>query len=258
MTILRSLRRLLSGHADRPVVAMLHPGRCGSTVLGVMLGDRPDVAWAGEIFHPSRFGDASPAPEAITARVRGVRDAHAGTGCVFAVKYLWSHDRGRLGVPLPELVDLLDGAGVTHYVALHRRNYLRRVVSGAVGRVKKSYHQRADAGPPELITLRLDPQEVPFGPPQPLLEVFGELEDGERELQAVLAGRRALWLTYEDDIEDDPATAYRDVCRFLGLAEHDVDARYRRTTPFPLDTVVENYEEIRRLLADGPYASFLD
>lgn len=258
MTLLRSLRRLARFGRPAPLVAMLHPGRCGSTVLGAMLGDRSDTAWGGEIFHPSRYAEAGPAPEALDGLVRQVREAHAGNAVVFAVKYLWSHDRGRLGMSLPELVAGLDEAGVTHYIALHRRNYLRRVVSGAVGRAKESYHQRVDAGPPELVTVRLDPERVPFGPSQPLLDVFRELEEGEEELRTVLAKRRVLWLTYEEDVEPGPAIAYREACRFLGLPGEEVEARYRRTTPFSFEEVVENHDQIRRLLAGGRYASFLD
>lgn len=59
-----ALRRLAPERAD--TVAMLHPGRCGSTVLGTMLGDRSDVHWDGEVFEPHR---RHPVPEVQAGRL---------------------------------------------------------------------------------------------------------------------------------------------------------------------------------------------
>lgn len=174
------------------------------------------------------------------------------------MKYLWSHHLRVLGVDLDDLVDALERGGTERWVLLHRRNYLRRVVSGAVGRERGSYHQRRADGPAELVQVTLDLDDVPFGPGAPLLDVFDELARGERELGELLAGRDTLWLTYEDDIEQDPRRAYERACEFLGLPVQDVDVRLRRTTPFPLSAVVSNLDEVRRALDGTRYAWMLD
>lgn len=230
---------------------MLHPGRCGSTVLATMLGDRDDVRWDGEIFEPHRSRpplrqvEAGLAPSGV---VGGRREEVEEAAYLFAVKYLWSHHLRVLDLDLPELVEELKAGGVDRWVLVHRRNHLRRVVSGAVGRARGSYHQRRSDGPSELVRVTLDLDDVPFGPGAPLLDVFEELERGERELRQLLDGQPTLWLTYEDDIERDPTVAYERVCDFLGLERRPVEVRLRRTTPFSLEDVLENHAEVSALL----------
>lgn len=254
-SVWQSLRQRLDSRGTPPTVAMLHSGRVGSTVLGTMLGDRDDCRWDGEPFEPSssrrvaEFEQGRPPSEVVALR----RAATPDTAYVLAVKYLWSHHLRVLELTLPALVEALSDGGVDHWVLVHRRNHLRRVVSGAVGRARGSYHQRSSDGPADLVTVRLDPQDVPFGPGAPLLDVFAELDRGRSELQRLLTDSRALWLTYEDDIEHDPTVAYRRVCDFLGLPAQEVDVRLRRTTPFPLSQVIENHDEIATLLRGTPH-----
>lgn len=254
--VMRTLRTSGGDHT----VALLHPGRCGSTVVGTMLGDREDVHWDGEIFEPNRrhpvpeLEAGLPAGEVLERR----RDQAPEGSYLYAVKYLWSHHLRVLGLELDELVDALERGGTERWVLLHRRNYLRRVVSGAVGRERGTYHQRRADGPAELVQVTLDVDDVPFGPGAPLLDVFAELARGERELGALLADRETLWLTYEDDIEQDPRRAYEQVCDFLGLPSEPVDVRLRRTTPFPLSDVVRNLDEVRQALDGTPHAWMLE
>lgn len=225
-----------------------------------MLGDRTDAVWDGELFEPRRRSkvpelEAGLSPHEVIRTRRGSNEDKA---YAFAVKYLWSHHLAVLGVDLPGLLELLEAGGVDHFVVIRRRNYLRRVVSGAVGRARGTYHQRISDGPSELTRVRLDLDGVPFGPGRPLFDVFEELARGERELGSILEGRRQLWLTYEDDIEDDPLVAYRRLCSFLGLPPQDVNVRLTRTTPFPLVDVLDNYDEVAAALATTPHAWMLE
>ena len=49
-------------------LAMFHMGRCGSTVLGQLLGAQGGVFWAGEIFEdmPQRYGMLSRHPQTVS------------------------------------------------------------------------------------------------------------------------------------------------------------------------------------------------
>ena len=78
-------------------------------------------------------------------------------------------------------IALTDRVGVSHYVTLHRHNYLRRVVSGAIGRERRRWH-RTHAEPAPSTAVRLDPKAVPFGPRQTLLAAFEEMKTGEADL----------------------------------------------------------------------------
>lgn len=259
---LRDIARTLqpSVRSGPPTVAFLHPGRCGSTVVGTMFGRRPDAVWDGELFEPSRrdkvpeAGQGREPAEVIQIR----RRQRADLAYAFAFKYTPSHHLGLLGLTMRDLLTMLEEAGVDHYVVVRRRNYLRRVVSGAVGRERGAFHQRRDAGPVELTRVRLDPEAVPFGPDQPLFDVFDELERAESELADELGQRRHLWLTYEDHIESDPSVAYAMVCEFIGLPSFQQEVPLRRTTPFPLHEVLTNHEEIIEHLSGTRYEWMLD
>lgn len=234
---------------DSDPLAMLHVGRCGSTVVARMLDDHPEVTWDGEIFEPSVRAhlpepvDLEPAALIAARRER----AHGRYG--FETKYLQSHHLGRLGLSLEGYLATLEGLGFRRFVTLHRRNYLRRVVSGAVGRSSGTWHRsRAGAGP--LVEIRLDPQRVPFGPDRPLLDVFHELEAGEAALREQLPKESTLRLTYEEDIASDPTIAYRRICSLMDIEPLHPRPELFPTNPFPLHQILTNYEEIATLL-DG-------
>lgn len=231
-------------------LAMLHVGRCGSTVVCRMLGAHPEITWDHEIFEP-RIRDSLPepadlAPRELIARRRRGRPGHYG----FETKYLQSHHLGRIGMTLEDYIEMLADLGFG-FVALHRQNYLRRVVSGAVGRESGTWHTK-DPNAPELRAITLDPSAVPFGPPQPLLEVFRELAEGEQALRLHLPAE-ALWLTYEADIAPDPKVAYRKICQQYGVTPTDAEPSLYPTNPFPLAEVVTNFDEVAELLGGTEY-----
>ncbi|MEN8240250.1 MAG: hypothetical protein ABFR53_13740, partial [Actinomycetota bacterium] len=201
---------------QRASLAMLHVGRCGSTVVGRMLSDHPDVFWDREIFEPHRRTELDEPVDLPPNQLIRHRQAQTPLHYGFETKYLQSHHLGRLGLTLPDYISILQGLGFNRFVALHRRNYLRRVVSGAIGRASGTWHRtRGSATTSASITL--DPHKVPFGPRKPLLDVFAELSEGERALRELLPPSDTLWLTYEDDIERDPSIAYRRVCGLFGV-----------------------------------------
>lgn len=230
---------------------MLHVGRCGSTVVARMLDEHPDITWDGEIFEPSHRAELNEsddlAPADLIARRRTRAPHHYG----FETKYLASHHLGALGMSLPDYLAMLQHLGFDRFVALHRTNYLRRIVSGAVGRRAGTWH-RSKPGVGEPVVITLDPQRVPFGGEQALLDVFAELSAGEEALHRLLPDN-ALWLTYEDDIAGDPVVAYRRVCDLLGVKPAPAAPQLFPTNPFPLAEMLANYDEIADLLASTPY-----
>jgi hypothetical protein len=235
---------------------MFHVGRCGSTVVAEMLGRHKAVTWDGEVFEPAvrrkiGFEDLEP-DEFLRERREGTDDIYG-----FEVKYLPSHHQRVLGLDLDGLVALTDRVGVSHYVTLHRHNYLRRVVSGAIGRERRRWH-RTHAEPAPSTAVRLDPKAVPFGPRQPLLAAFEEMKTGEADLETVLDGRSVLPLVYEEDVEDDPAVAYRQICDLIGVAPENIGSRLGRTGAAPLTSLLTNFDEIAELLTGTEYEWMLD
>jgi hypothetical protein len=242
--------------AGKTRVVMLHVGRCGSTVLAEMLGSHSHVTWDGEIFEPvirSKLGDPDLVPEDLLAK----RMADASWVYGFEIKYLPSHHQRVLSMSLDEILAMTGRAGVDHHITLHRRNYLRRVVSGAIGRERRRWHRKVTEAAPST-AVRLNPGSVPFGPRKPLLEVFDELESGQDDLEAALGDRSAIHLVYEEHVESDPSIAYRLICDYLDLTPEEVRPSLDRTGEAPLSDLITNYDEIVDLLAPTKYAWMLD
>jgi hypothetical protein len=212
-----------------------------------MLEHHPDITWDGEIFEPAVRAQLPEPPDlepaALITKRRDLAHSHYG----FETKYLQSHHLGRLGLSLDEYLAMLRGLGIGHFVTLHRRNYLRRVVSGVVGRVSGAWH-RSQPGEGPVVEIRLDPQRVPFGPDQQLLEIFRELEAGETALRRRLPKDSTLHLTYEEDVAGDPVVAYRKICSLMNVAPTHPRPEFFPTNPFPLHQIVSNYGEIVNLL----------
>ena len=235
---------------------MLHVGRCGSTVVGRMLDEHPDISWDREIFEPHRRAEIDTPADVAADQLIQLRQSQAQTHYGFETKYLQSHHLGTLGYSIKDYIGLLQELGFEKFVALHRRNYLRRVVSGAVGRESGTWH-RSKGTQAAPVSVRLDPLRVPFGGTQPLLEVFNELAEGERELLANLPATGTLWLTYEEDIARDPSVAYERICELFEVSPVDAEPAFSPTNPFPLDQILENYEEVADHLSGTEYAWML-
>ncbi|NEQ31905.1 MAG: hypothetical protein F6K04_13025 [Leptolyngbya sp. SIO4C5] len=156
-------------------------------------------------------------------------------------------------VPAQYISDLRQ-LGYRHFIGLKRQNYLRQYVSEKVGQQKgKVWHQPAGTQA-QLEPITLDTDCVRFGYYQmPLLDSFAERDRGYAELEAILAGDRALWLTYEDDILNNPKQGYQRVCDFIGLPVHPVTIKRSRTNPFPLQKILRNFSEVEACLQGTPY-----
>jgi len=216
-----------------------------------MLGAHPSITWDGEIFEPSHRAELAEPAGLAPAELIARRKARAPHAYGFETKYLQSHHLGALAMTLESYLAMLGSLGFDRFVALHRRNYLRRVVSGAVGREAGRWH-RSRPGSGNPVTITLDPHRVPFGGDQALLDVFAELAAGEDALHRLLPAA-TVWLSYEDDIAHDPTVAYRRICGLLGVAPAQVAPVLYPTNPFPLCDIVENYGEIEELLSGTRY-----
>lgn len=75
----------------------------------------------------------------------------------------------------------------------------------------------------------------------------------------------ALWgvdlrrQTYEDHFEVDPRKGYREVVRFHGMGTSlpATGSGYARQNAWPRCQLIENVDEVERLLRDTPYAALL-
>lgn len=134
-------------------------------------------------------------------------------------------------------------------IVLKRRNYLRKVISSSVAKQQNRYRLRASEKP-VLVRIKLDVNAVAIdGDVQPLLSRFEGWDHNFRQLDKLLDGQQVLRLTYEEDILDAPAVAYRKVCSFLDMPVAEPKVSYGRNNPFAVSDIVLNFDEIVKTLS---------
>ena len=91
-----------------------------------------------------------------------------------------------------------------------------------------------------------------------LVEWLEEFERGYAEARRLIAARAGLYLTYEDDVLSDPRIGYRKLCVALGESVVDVEVPLRRANPFAVRDMLENYDQVARVLHGTRFAWMLD
>jgi len=228
-------------------VGMFHPGRCGSTVLGDLLGQNSRVFWDSEVFDPT-VRKLPKNPFAYLQR----RIERCGKP-IYGFETKLYHPE-RLGYDTSHYLEQLEGLGFERFIFLTRRNVLRLLVSAWMAMAKAEAYHVAAGAKSSLKRIRLDPLKAELG------GVFAPLVDHLRATAALIAdarqvldGRYVLDLIYEEDVAEDPRRAYLRACEFLGIEPEPAQVSYGRTTPFPISEVIENFDEVKAALAGSEF-----
>jgi LPS sulfotransferase NodH len=240
-------------------VVMLHLGRSGSTVLGDLLDQHPDIFWDGEIYHHeaqkckfSRREDAAFDPFRIF-EMRRCRSGRAYYG--FESK---TSDQRFMNCSVNAFICGLKERNVQKTILLKRKNLLRIAASFQLAYKKQSYHVwRYEK--PDFHKIQLMELDIGMGIKKPLLAQLEEWTRGLQNLAEALQGSDVLELVYEHDIENDPLVALHKVTDFLGLppAGNPI-VNLKKSTPFPLRSFVEDYNQVGTILRGTPYEHLLD
>ncbi len=229
---------------------MLHTGRCGSSVLTNMLKINWRTFWAGEIFEEYKYIETAEKQGELVAKViNSSRDSKPSMTYGFETKYLPVQHLSDncIGMSIEDYLASLDALGFSHFILLHRQNYLRRYISALVGAQTKQWHSREQIGTPTMIAIDIEA----------FLKLCSSMDESYDRLTRVMSGN-SLLLTYEDDIQNDPGSGYRKVCKFLGVADEAPEIKLRRTNPFGYDEMIENFAEVEVALKDTKYGWMLD
>lgn len=254
------MKGLLSS-ANRPgIVAMLHVGRCGSTVLANLLTQHPQIFWDGKL-HRKAFMLYGTAVRDLDypAWTRRQFSISGGRYYGFEFKILKDQYPAILGTTTPEFLHECAQIGVSHYILLIRRNTLRHVVSHYASRNRGSWHASSPGGV-ERREFALDVTDITTGssPGRPLLDYLQEVDTAHDAVRTQLAGQSLLEIEYESDINDRGAQyAYGKACAFLGVAPKQAEVKNVKVNPFPLRDVLSNYDEVAALLKDTKFAWML-
>ena len=235
---------------------MLHNGRCGSTVVGDLLAQNPNMHWASELYtplfekwkkeHPNRF----PLAEQKTIVEKPIE---------FLKNSISETTKPYYGVAIKPVQLVLIGflaenflnqsflLNFIYFILIRRKNWLRSIVSAKISAKTDVWHScREDIA-------KLKKIHLPLNKPKPLVERIEEKEIQMQEVETLLAGKNVLNLTYEDDIEQDPQSAYRSICKFVNMEETKASVTLSKTNPFPLKDMIENFAEVKAALHNTPY-----
>jgi hypothetical protein len=249
------LRRLRRG-GD---IVTFHVTRCGSRVLGDMLGQHPDVLWDAEIYAPERMRLL---PRALAWALTRLPERNLDLRMLRAGRRRYGHEviqrhLDAMGVSPAEYLKRMDARGFDHVVWIQRDNLLRVVVSQHLAQARGRWHQRS--GDAALDRIELPVERCLFrGRELPLLRQLEDEAARQRQVDAALEGRRFLHLTYERDLETDPRVGYRRVCEFVGLRPHPARVQFRKTNPFSLRELLTNYDAVAEALAGSPFERMVD
>jgi len=167
----------------------------------------------------------------------------------FETKYLPQQHLSHkcINMELGNYLSLLRKLNVTKFIVLHGKNYLRYVISLRVGAKTKTWHSRQKATSPKK--LRIDVNNLWAELRQlSILKFFQSIDKEYEKLKSLLSGNDTLYLTYEDDILQNPGIAYRKVCHFLSVREEAQDIELQRTNPFAYEEMILNFEEVESAL----------
>lgn len=251
----------------------LHAGRCGSTVLGQLENEHPEIHNDGEIFR-AWYGE-----KASRARAEGRFVSHRWNSSAFyphrPLDYI-AHCAGERQKPIygfemkfmqlrfngfssAQFVRACADLGAEHFICLERRNYLRIVVSALVGYASKRFHLKSDQ-PTRLVRVHVDLDAISIE--HDTADLITHLDRYARDFDVLkrdLENFHHLRLTYEDDVEVDPRVAFERVREFLGARAMSAPRiLLKRINPFPLSDIVTNFPALRKALDGTSYAWMLD
>ena len=241
---------------------MFHIGRSGSTVLGNLLGQTKEIFWDDEIYLPffeylqykrkenKKFKKDQVSIDLIKVlrdRMLLQKSLHLNKS-IYGCEIQFNHLR-RIQVSLEAYIDYLKNLGFKHFIILERKNYLRSIVSTRISILRlKKYHISSNKKP-QLSQIRLDVNKV-FNNShnETLIQLLQKHHNDFQNIENLLHGSRVLKLTYEDDIVKDPNNGVGKACQFLEIEHQKGKIQYGKTNPFPLNEIIDNYEEVEKAL----------
>jgi len=241
-------------------VAMMHIGRVGSTVLGDMMNQHPKIFWDGEPFERlMRIGKNKP-KDFVAQIITESSNKLAVPIYSFATKFmpqqhLW-HEC--INMDLASYLSVLQKMNIDEFIFIKRENYLKQVISVLVGRKKKEWHSQNKTTKITKINIDIQEYEAGYDLKLPLIEYFERIDKQYELLLDLVNSKKLLLISYEKDIEKDPFKAYTKVCEFLKIKNANPKISFRKTNPFLLEDMIENYNEVKLILENTRYAWMLE
>jgi hypothetical protein len=246
---------------DVRLLVMIHPGRCGSTVLGGMLNQHPAIRWDREIF-TELPRNLIPIDDDGTILwrpyIRPLMKRCKKPTLGIEIKVQQIVKQQIFGKDLEEALTRLAEAFDFQLVLLTRKNHVERWLSGAIARETSRFQNREGEVAPDT-TLPLPAEIIDHSYGLKKMEVNAWLDEVERMDEVFVAAverRGGLILRYEDDILEGPARAYGQVLDFVGLYPEKSEPLYIKADRRPLSARLSNFEELAQILRPEHHARY--
>lgn len=238
-------------------VLMLHSGRSGSTLLGDMMDQHPQVFWDGEVVEKllhdisrnenigiDKLENRLSLKDVITKverrmKTRGGRSIYGMELQDYHLKFI----KSSVGDFISELRPL----GFNRFIYLDRHP-IRKLVSHLIATKKGEWHIGANqrASKPKI---RINPDRIYIGHSfSNLFDSLNQMTQFREDSIRNVNGEKYLELSYDDDIKSDPSVAASKICTHLGIPDHQPRIKFAKTADSKLSDLIENYEEIERVL----------
>ena len=259
MNVKQIVKSVLNSIYRKTKVAMLHPGRCGSTVVGSLLNQHHLFYWSGEPFE-KLMGKGPLKQEKVVDVIKEREQETISKIYSFATKY----PRGMhlsedcMNQSIPDYISLLTELGYKKFILITRRNHLKRVISILKGRQTGVWHSKVITEKAEVIEIPIHDFEYGINQKSSIIDYFQIMDNEVALVKDCIGGKPLIHIEYETDIEEDPLEAYRKICEFVGIKSLSPVVKLKKTNPFPLKDMISNFDELKKYLEATPYAWMLN
>jgi hypothetical protein len=234
--------------------AILHIGRCGSTVLSSLLNQQEGVRNAGEVleqqYEKHRAQNPMVSPWDFLMEIAGRRQESLRAFSI-ELKCVSGTHLDQVDPDPDRALARLAGLGIDRFVLLHRSNLLDRILSQRVAIVRGSYvRKEGDDTPPT--TVKLNIRQVFLGKrAYGLPEAIDALQADVLRLRESLvkSGYDFIELDYDGDINPDPLIGLKKIADFVGFPVTSRNVVLRKVVTAPKSEVITNMDEVRAALA---------
>ena len=227
-------------------VVMFHPGRCGSTVVGMLLNQHPKVKWAGEIFAQikSKYGKESWVWERPYEMIRLRTNIHLSK--VFGMEVKKKHFND-VKMSKKELAKLLIRMKYNKFIIIKRKNYLNKKVSSIVGRKIGKWNTNEKLEPPRVHV------PVNYKNGRTIIDDFRDNDKFFESINDIFRKKDKLEISYEEDIKNDPKKAFNKIVKHIGISRVDVKVETKKINDRPVSDRISNFEQVRDCLRGTKY-----
>lgn len=238
-------------------IVMFHNGRVGSTVLADLLNQHTKIQWDGEIFvKKTTYNKHFKSAPLTYLKYKMYQNSNEFYG--FELKSMPNQHLSKniLNSNFEEFLETTKNYNFNFFINIKRKNYLKQYVSLLRVRQKNIRHTDKNLKS-EKITIDIENTNIGRYTAN-IIENFKILDDYYLMVEKKLENLPHLFLTYEEDILPNPQIAYEKICNFLKIQPEKTTVNLKRTNPFPLNQIIENYSEVEKALKGTKYEWMLN